>query len=81
MTGTRKSHNDLACSNGARTVHDLFVEHEETSHLITENSAKNPVAIIVLCDSAAPFDEEVLGATPHITMRMEDDLLQNSHSR
>jgi two-component system cell cycle response regulator len=75
MTGTRKSRNDLACSNQGRTVGDLLEEHEETTHLLAEDSIKRQVSVIVLCDGATPFDEEVLGATPHITLRMEDDLL------
>ncbi len=41
-----------------------------------EGAAKKQVSIIVLCDGPTPFDEGVLGATPHVTMRMEDDLLQ-----
>ena len=80
MTVTRKSHHDLPGRNERKTVHDLLMEHKKTSRFITEGTAKKQVSIIVLCDGSAPFDEAVLGATPHITMRMEDDLLQKIKS-
>jgi diguanylate cyclase (GGDEF)-like protein len=76
MTVTRKSQNDLTRGNERKTVHDLLKEHEKTSPFIKEGTTKKRVSIIVLCDGSTPFDEKVLGATPHITMRMEDDLLQ-----
>jgi len=76
VTVTRKSHNDLTRRNERKTVHDLLKEYEETSRFITEGTTKKQVSIIVLCNGSTPFDEEVLGATPHITMRMDDDLLQ-----
>jgi len=34
------------------------------------------VTVVIVCDGPEPFDEKTLGATPHITMHMEDDLLQ-----
>ncbi len=71
-----KSHHDLTHGNEKRTVYDLLKEHEKTSRFITGGAAKKQVSIIVLCDGPAPFDEEVLGATPHVTMSIEDDLLQ-----
>jgi diguanylate cyclase (GGDEF)-like protein len=76
MTATQESHNDLTRGNETKSVHDLLREHEETSHLMTQGTAKKPISIIVLCDGPTAFDEEVLGATPHVTMRMEEDLLQ-----
>jgi diguanylate cyclase (GGDEF)-like protein len=75
MTVTQKNHDDLTRRNETKTVHDLLKEHEETAHLVTEDTTKKQVSIIVLCDSSTPFDEEVLEAIPHITMSMEDDLL------
>jgi len=66
----------VTTKNERKTVCDLLKEHGETSRFITEGSTEKQVSLIVLCDGSAPFDEEVLGATPHITMRMEDDLLQ-----
>ncbi len=76
MIVTRKSHNDLTRRNEGKTVEDLLKEHEEASPFIAEGTAGKQVSVIILCDGSAPFDEEVLGATPHMTMRMEDDLLQ-----
>jgi diguanylate cyclase (GGDEF)-like protein len=72
----RKSCNDLTRGNERKTVRDLLEEHEETSRFLAEGADKKQVSIIVLCDDSTPFDEEVLGALPHIAMRMEDDLLQ-----
>jgi diguanylate cyclase (GGDEF)-like protein len=76
MRVTRKSQNDLTRRNGKRTVRDLLGEHSGTSDLVTEGTAKKQVSVIVLCDGPTPFDEVVLGATPHITMRLEDDLFR-----
>lgn len=76
MKVARKNRYDSTPGSERKTVHDLLEEHEEISHLITDGTTNKLVSIIVLGDSPTPFDEEVLGATPHITMRMEDDLLQ-----
>ncbi len=66
----------LTIKNERKTIGDLLKEHGESSRFITEGATGKQVSLIVLCDGSIPFDEEVLGAIPHITMRMEDDLLQ-----
>jgi diguanylate cyclase (GGDEF)-like protein len=66
----------VTTKNERKTVSDLLKEHGEISRFITEGMAEKHISLIVLCDGSTPFDEEVLAATPHITMRMEDDLLQ-----
>ncbi len=76
MTVKRKNHHDLTRGNQRRTVYDLLKKHEEASRLIAEGAGKNQVSIIVVCDGATPFDEGALGETPHIIMRLDDDLLQ-----
>jgi diguanylate cyclase (GGDEF)-like protein len=76
MTATRRNRSHLAHGNERKTVHDLLKEHKETSHLVTEVVIRKPVSIIVLCDGSTPVDGKTLGATPHISMTMEDDLLQ-----
>ena len=76
MTVAQKNRIDSAHRNESKTVRDLLKEHKETSHIVTEGTTRRQVSIIVLCDSPTPLDEEALVATPHITVRMEDNLLQ-----
>jgi diguanylate cyclase (GGDEF)-like protein len=76
MTGAPKSRSGLTHGNGRRTVDDLLAAHGEASRLMQECPDRKQVSIIVLCDSPTPFDGALLGARPHVTMRLEDDLLQ-----
>jgi diguanylate cyclase (GGDEF)-like protein len=76
MTVIRQSHDHVTRGSEGKTVGELLKEHEKTSPFATEGAAKKQVSIIVLCNGPTPFNEEVLGETPHVTMRMEDDLLK-----
>lgn len=57
-------------------MHDILKVHSETSHIAPEDLTKGKVSVIVLCDSLDHFDEEPLKTIPHITLQVEDDLLQ-----
>jgi diguanylate cyclase (GGDEF)-like protein len=59
-----------------KTALNLLTEHEETSHFLAGCPNGKPVSIIILCDGSAVFDEKILGETPHLSVNIEDDLLQ-----
>lgn len=76
MNFSHKNNYNLPPGNDKKIVQEFLKENEKTSHLFSENIDKKPVTVIVLCDSITPVDENILKATPHITLSMEDDLLQ-----
>ena len=75
MEIARKNNNPRRWGEG-KTVRDLLEAHQETSRLLTEGIDKRPVSIILLYDHPTPFVEKALRQTPHIVLRMEDDLFR-----
>ncbi|MBA4391690.1 MAG: hypothetical protein C0399_12255 [Syntrophus sp. (in: bacteria)] len=76
MKTSRKNSNNSPLGNERKIVQELLKENNKTSHLFSEGVNIKPVTIIILCDSSIPFDENILKATPHIALPVEDDLLQ-----
>jgi len=76
MKISSKSNDGSQLQGVKKTVFDLLKEREKTSLPLIECADKKPVSIIVLCDGATPFDKKILGATPHIAIDIEEDLLE-----
>lgn len=76
MTTTRGTRNHSTPKSTKKTVRTILADHKETAHLSHGKKAIDENAsIILLCDNPASFNEEALGATPHVTLHLEDDLL------
>jgi diguanylate cyclase (GGDEF)-like protein len=76
MALVRKGRNGGASRGARKTVGGLLKECGVMSRpMETKAIADRAVSVIVLCDPV-PFDEKVLGTISHVTMGIEDDLLQ-----
>lgn len=75
MKAPGRNHGGSPRGNKERTAGDLLKRHTKASRLIEEGAADEEVSIIVLCDGSIPFDEGMLGATPHVRLGVKDRLL------
>jgi two-component system, cell cycle response regulator len=76
MTATSCNGKDPIFKIETKAIGQLLGENKEALRFIAKDSTNKQVTVVIICDGPEPFDEKTLGATPHVAMHMEDDLLQ-----